>query len=365
MSRDELGTSEGPALGHDPFSQGDGTLPYLIRLRERSVRRIAEVRVPVIGRIESKPLPQDAPDLGPPVPELPSFDDRDDSASALDRLASWLLSAGDEERLAQIAAPLGGRAYDEFGLSPRVTRRTLAFFKLIYRYWFRVSSSGHAAIPEKEGAILAANHGGLLPFDATMIVCDAILAGVPPRLVRTVVDRWAGTLPFVNVFYARVGQVIGTRDNVRELLRLRQLVLVFPEGMAGIKKRAAERYVLQPFHLGFVEESLRHRVPIIPVAVVGADDQAPVLWDLQPLAKLLGLPFFPITPTFPLLGPLGLLPYPVHYEIAYGEPFRFFDEFPPEAVEDPHAVRYMAEQVRRRIQEMVDERVLARRAKRR
>jgi 1-acyl-sn-glycerol-3-phosphate acyltransferase len=140
---------------------------------------------------------------------------------------------------------------------------------------------------------------------------------------------------------------------------------VFPEGMAGIKKRAAERYVLQPFHLGFVEESLRHRVPIIPVAVVGADDQAPVLWDLQPLAKLLGLPFFPITPTFPLLGPLGLLPYPVHYEIAYGEPFRFYDEFPPEAVEDPHAVRYMTEQVRRRIQEMVDERVLARRAKRR
>jgi len=122
--------------------------------------------------------------------------------------------------------------------------------------------------------------------------------------------------------------------------------------------------VLQPFHLGFVEESLRHRVPIIPVAVIGADDQAPVLWDVRPLAKLLGLPFFPITPTFPLLGPLGLLPYPVRYEIAYGEPFRFYDEFPPEALEDPHAVRYMAEQVKRRIQEMVDQRVMARRAKR-
>jgi 1-acyl-sn-glycerol-3-phosphate acyltransferase len=168
----------------------------------------------------------------------------------------------------------------------------------------------------------------------------------------------------VNVFYARVGQVIGTRENVRELLEAKQLVLIFPEGMAGIRKRAADRYVLQSFHLGFVEESLRHRVPIIPVAIVGADDQAPLLYDAQPLAKLLGLPFFPITPTFPLLGPLGLLPYPVRYEIAYGEPFRFHEEFPAETADDPHAVRYLAEQVRRRIQEMVDQRVMARRAKR-
>jgi 1-acyl-sn-glycerol-3-phosphate acyltransferase len=362
MSRDEQ-TSLGPSLGSDPFAQGDGTLPYLIRMRERSMRIVAE---PALRRPRSEPHdePLEAPDLGPPVPELPSFDDRDESAGALDRLAGLVLSSGEEERLTQLAQTLRGRPYDEFGQSPRVTRRALAFFKFLYRYWFRVTSSGHSVLPEKEGAILAANHGGLLPFDASMIVVDGVLAPKPPRLVRTVVDRWAGTLPFVNVFYARVGQVMGSRDNVRELLRANQLVLIFPEGMAGVRKRAAERYVLQPFHLGFVEESLRHRVPIIPVAVIGADDQAPVLWDLQPLAKLLGLPFFPITPTFPLFGLAGLVPYPVRYEIAYGEPFRFYDEFPPEALEDPHAVRYMAERVRRRIQEMVDQRVLARRSKR-
>jgi 1-acyl-sn-glycerol-3-phosphate acyltransferase len=361
MSHDEL-QSAGPSLGSDPFSQGDGTLPYLIRVRERSLRRVA---APAPQPHESRRAPPEPPDLGPPVPEIPSFEERDESAGALDRLAGLLLSSDDEERLGQLSSTLGGRAYDDFGLSPRVARRALAFFKLLYKYWFRVESSGHEHVPEKEGAILAANHGGLLPFDATMIVCDCMLAGAPPRLVRTVVDRWAGSLPFVNVFYARVGQIVGSRDNVRELLRLKQLVMIFPEGMAGIKKRAAERYVLQPFHLGFVEESLRHRVPIIPVAVVGADDQAPVLWDVQPLAKLLRLPFFPITPTFPLFGPLGLLPYPVRYEIAYGEPFRFYEEFPPEALEDPHSVRYMAERVRRRIQEMVDQRVLDRRAKRR
>ena len=362
MSTEEFVAGDGPALGSDPFTQSDGTLPYLLRLREVSLRMVTEARTQPPGRVRT--APSEPPDLGPPIPELPSFDDRDESAGALDRLASWLLTRSDEDRLAQLFARLDGRPYDDFGMSPRVARRALAFFKLLYKYWFRVESSGHAVIPEKEGGILVANHGGLLPFDATMVVADGILAAKPPRLVRTVVDRWAGSLPFVNVFYARAGQVIGSRDNVRELLAAKELVLIFPEGMAGIRKRAADRYVLQPFHLGFVEESLRHRVPIIPVAIVGADDQAPLLWDAQPLAKLLGLPFFPITPTFPLLGPLGLLPYPVRYEIAYGEPFRFHEEFPADTADDPHAVRYMAEQVRRRIQEMVDQRVIARRTKR-
>ena len=359
---DELVVGEGPSLGSDPFTQSDGTLPYLIRLREQSVRLVTEARPQPAGR--GREALSEPPDLGPPIPELPSFDDGDESAGALDRLASWLLTRSDEERLVQLFGRLDGRSYDDFGLSPRVTRRALGFFKLLHKYWFRVQSSGHAAIPEKEGAILAANHGGLLPFDAAMVVTDALLAAHPPRLIRTVVDRWAGSLPFVNIFYARVGQVIGSRDNVRELLDAKELVLVFPEGMAGIRKRAADRYILQNFHIGFVEESLRHRVPIIPVAIIGADDQAPILWDAQPLAKLLGLPFFPITPTFPLLGPLGLLPYPVRYEILYGEPFRFHEEFSAESADDSHAVRYMAEQVRRRIQEMVDQRVIARRAKR-
>jgi 1-acyl-sn-glycerol-3-phosphate acyltransferase len=362
MSPDETPETQGPALGSDPFAQTDGTLPYLLKLRERSVQRVAEARTAAAPRA---PAPAaEPPDLGPPVPELPSHDDRDEPANALDRLASWILTDADEERVTELVSRASGRAYDDFGLSARVTRRALAAFKLIYKYWFRVQSTGHASVPEKEGAILVANHGGLLPFDGAMVVCDGALALRPARLVRTVVDRWAGTLPFLNVFYARVGQIIGSRENVRELLRAKQLVLIFPEGMAGVKKRAAERYVLQPFRLGFVEESLRNRVPIVPIAIVGADDQAPVLWDVAPLAKLLGLPIFPITPTFPLLGPLGLLPYPVRYQIHYGEPFRFHEEFPPETADDPHAVRYLAEQVRRRIQEMVDQRVLARRAKR-
>lgn len=349
-------------LGSDPFTQGDGTLPYLIRLREHTIRvvddngqprhRDAPTRAPKIG-----------PDLGPPVPEVPSLDEADEPVSWLDRMAGMLLEREDEERMAAVVSTLNARPYDFLGFSPRVARQALSVFKLLYRYYFRVESSGHQVVPEKGGAILAANHGGLLPFDACMAVVDVILHANPPRLLRTVVDRWAGTLPFVNVFFARVGQVVGSSDNFRELLQDNQLVMVFPEGLPAIRKRAAERYVLQNFRLGFVEESMRHRVPIIPVAFVGPDDQAPILYDIEPLARLLGLPVFPITPTFPWLGPLGLLPYPVKYEIRYGEPFRFYEEYPPESAEDPHAVRYMAEQVRRRLQEMVDQRVLARRSK--
>ena len=123
--------------------------------------------------------------------------------------------------------------------------------------------------------------------------------------------------------------------------------------------------MLQPFHVGFVEESIRNRAPIVPVAFIGADDQAPILYDVKPLAKLLQLPVFPVTPTFPLLGPLGQLPYTVRYEIEYGEPFRFFEEHPPSVIGNPQAVSEMVEQVRCRIQSMVDRRLRARRGRER
>ena len=112
--------------------------------------------------------------------------------------------------------------------------------------------------------------------------------------------------------------------------------------------------LLQSFHVGFVEQALRARVPIVPVAFLGADDQAPILYDIKPLARWLGLPVAPITPTFPWLGPLGLLPYPVRYRIIYGEPLRFHERFGPEGADDARLVEYLAKQVRRTIQLMID-----------
>jgi 1-acyl-sn-glycerol-3-phosphate acyltransferase len=187
-----------------------------------------------------------------------------------------------------------------------------------------------------------------------MGVIDILLRTDPPRLARAIVDFWAGELPWINVFFARVGQVIGTRENFADLLDDGQAVLVFPEGTEGIGKSITQRYRLQGFRVGFVEQALRARAPIIPVAFVGTDDQAPILYDLKPLARRLGLPVAPITPTFPWLGPLGLLPYPVTYRISYGEPLCFHERFGPEGADDARLVRYLANQVRRSVQMLVD-----------
>jgi 1-acyl-sn-glycerol-3-phosphate acyltransferase len=245
-------------------------------------------------------------------------------------------------------------AYDRFGFSPDVTRRAFPFFYALYRGWFRVQSRDHDHIPAEGPAILVGNHGGLLPFDGAMCVVDVLLHTDPPRLVRSIVEKWAGTLPYVNVFYSRVGQVIGTRENFADLLAEGQLVLVYPEGVEGIRKTVTQRYRLQPFHVGFVEHALRAGAPIVPVAFIGSDDQAPILYDVKPLARRLGLPVAPITPTFPWFGPLGLLPYPVRYRIVYGEPIDLGARHGPEAARDERVVGELARRVRRRVQHLLD-----------
>jgi 1-acyl-sn-glycerol-3-phosphate acyltransferase len=247
-----------------------------------------------------------------------------------------------------------GCDFDPWGLSPGALRAAFPLFLALHRGWFRVKSLGIENLPREGGAVLAGNHAGLLPFDAAMTVVDVLLSTDPPRLARAVVDRWAGSLPWVNVFFARVGQVVGTPENFAGLLAGGQLVLVFPEGMEGARKPVTQRYRLQKFRVGFVEHALRARVPIVPVAIVGSDDQTPILFDVKPLARWLRLPVAPITPTFPWLGPLGLLPYPVRYQIVYGEPFPFHERFGPEGADDARLVRYLANQVRRAVQLMLD-----------
>jgi len=248
----------------------------------------------------------------------------------------------------------GESLYDRFGYSPEVMKSTFLIFHTLYRLYFRVRSEGHERIPVEGPAVLAGNHGGLLPFDAAMTIIDVALHTDPPRLVRAIVDRWAGSLPWVNVFYARSGQVIGTRENFAKLLQEGQLVLVFPEGIEGIRKTIAHRYRLRDFRVGFIEHALRERAPIVPVAFIGSDDQSPILFDIKPLARKLGLPVAPITPTFPWLGPLGLLPYPVSYRIVYGEPLHYHERFGPEGADDTRLVRYLANQVRRAVQLLID-----------
>jgi 1-acyl-sn-glycerol-3-phosphate acyltransferase len=270
-------------------------------------------------------------------------------------LVDRLLNPDERRILAALAHLVEGEApYDRFGYSPEAMKTTFLVLRTVYRLYFRVRSEGHENIPDEGPAVLAGNHGGLLPFDAAMAVIDGALHTDPPRLVRTVVDRWAGSLPWVNLFYARTGQVIGTRENFDKLLKEGQLMLVFPEGIEGMRKTIAHRYRLQQFRVGFIEHALRARAPIVPVAFIGSDDQSPILFDIKPLARKLGIPVAPITPTFPWFGPLGLLPYPVSYRIVYGEPLRYHERFGPEGADDSRLVRYLANQVRRAVQLLID-----------
>jgi 1-acyl-sn-glycerol-3-phosphate acyltransferase len=346
----ELGALGGP-LGRDPFdaSPDSGALTARLDQLEAGALRMRSARAPARStRPARRPVPGRARRRG--VPLLRQVE--------LPEPCSWLEHwIGDDDRrvLAAFSGLLDGDGpYDAFGFSPDTLRRSFPYFRALYRYYFRVESRGHEHLPTTGPTILAANHGGLFPFDAAMTIVDVALHSDPPRLARSVVDRWAGGLPFVNVLFARLGQVVGTGENCAELLERNQLLLVFPEGRAGSCKRVTERYRLQPFHVGFVEHALRAHAPIVPVAIVGSDDQAPVLYDLRALARRFGLPALPITPTFPWLGPLGLLPYPVRYRIVYGEPLDYHERFGPEAADDAHLVGYLAKQARRSVQKLLD-----------
>jgi len=359
---DPPAAEQGPALGSDPFAQLAGPDPLAARLELldrawRSAQPRRQAAKAPLAALKSEPQPAPTQRARPPAkrrtPVLPTLGEIElpEPTGFVDRFL------GEDARrvLAAFAHLVEAEGpYDRFGFSPEVTRRAFPFFHALYRGWFRVQSEGHANVPESGPAVLVSNHAGLLPFDAAMTVLDVALHSDPPRLARAIVDRWAGTLPWVNVFYARCGQVIGTRENFSDLLDDGQLVLVYPEGVEGVRKTIAQRYRLQPFRVGFVEQALRSRAPIVPMAVVGSDDQAPVLYDVKPLARWLGLPVAPITPTFPWLGPLGLLPYPVRYRVVYGEPLNYHERFGPEGAEDARLVRYLANQVRRTVQRLID-----------
>ncbi len=265
---------------------------------------------------------------------------------ALDGLRERLRAQGLLRRTRSAAADASGSApADAFGLDPARVEQVRPYAEWLYEHWFRVRSQGHEHLPAQGAAVLVANHGGLLPFDGAMLIVDGLRHS--GRLMRALVDRWVRDLPGIRGGFEALGQVVGTRENFRGLLAAGECVLVFPEGMLGIRKNFLSRFHLEPFHPGFVEEALRAEVPIVPVALIGPESQAPLLAELPALARRMHLPTFPITPTFPWLGPLGLIPLPVRYRIAYGPPI------------EPDTLRYaepreVAQDLRERLQGMVD-----------
>ena len=240
--------------------------------------------------------------------------------AVMEQLRAWTLELGGpgtQARLEKLTPPKSEYGVDPYGFDLDYLTSAIAPLLWLYRRWFRVETHGIDRVPAEGPVLLVANHSGQLPFDGAMIDLALLIDRDPPRATRALMDTWVPTLPFVSTFMARCGQIVGTPENCRRLLAAGECLLVFPEGTRGLGKPFRERYRLQDFGLGFLRMALESDAPIVPIGVVGAEEQAPQILDLKPLAKLLGFPYLPITPT------LLPLPLPSRYHLHFGEPMRF------------------------------------------
>ncbi len=256
---------------------------------------------------------RDRGELGPLEAFLARFGDR-----FMER-AEELLGDEIDARLARIPKHVNEAGVDPFGFDPRTARYALATMAFLYRYYFRVEVTGLERLPRGR-LLFIANHSGQVPLDGAMLGMSLMLDAEPPRFARSMVERWSAELPFVSVLFPRLGQVIGSPENARRLLEHDEVIVVFPEGSRGISKTFDQRYQMVDFGLGFMRLALETRTPIVPVSIIGAEEQYPSLANVRPLAKLLGMPAFPIIPQA-FVG--MLLPLPVRYRLHFGEPLYF------------------------------------------
>jgi 1-acyl-sn-glycerol-3-phosphate acyltransferase len=283
-----------------------------------------------------------------------------DLPAALESAAAVLPSPG-RRTAERVAARLrGDYAQDEWGFDEEFVELVYPFFEFMYERWWRVQATGVHNVPARGPAMIVANHAGVLPWDATMMSVAIRKRHPLPRPPRFMVLDWAFRLPWVSSFMRRVGGVVASPYNAMRLLRDGHLVMVFPEGAKGAGKPFAERYRLQRFGRGgFVEIALRTGAPIVPVAVVGSEEIYPKLGESRLLARILGAPYFPITPTFPALGAAGAVPLPSKWRIEFCPPVDLTG-FGPEAAEDRASVLEISEQVRETIQERLLENLVKR-----
>jgi 1-acyl-sn-glycerol-3-phosphate acyltransferase len=252
----------------------------------------------------------------------------------------------------------GDYPVDEFGFDPQLTDAViLPPLRLVYEKWFRVEVTGTANLPVDTGALIVANHSGTLPWDAVMTAIAVHDNHPTGKHLRMLGADLVFKVPVLSALARRTGQTLACGADAQRLLRAGELVGVWPEGFKGIGKPFAKRYQLQRFGRGgFVTTAMKAGVPIIPCAIVGAEEIYPKLADLKPLAKLLGLPYFPVTPFFPLLGPLGTIPLPTKWRIDFGAPIHV----EPGDPDDHGHVLETAEHVRETLQETLDSMVAER-----
>ncbi len=249
---------------------------------------------------------------------------------------------------------------DPYGTDQDVITLMRPLFQFLYRRWWRITTSGLAHVPAHERAMLLANHSGVLPWDATMITAAVYEDHPARRLVRSLYLDWFSHVPIIAPLFTALGQVAALPANAVRLLEEDELICIFPEGAKGIGKPFSHRYRLARFgRCGFVRNALQTGAPIIPVAVVGAEEIYPLIGDLTPVARLIGAPFFPVTPFFPWLGIIGAIPLPTRWHISFLPPIETA-QYGAAAADDPLIVLMLCEQVRQTIQHELDQRIAAR-----
>ena len=254
------------------------------------------------------------------------------------------------ERLAAVPTELNEFGYDAFGAEPAALRTLMLPAALMYRHWLRVETHGIEQVPEGRVLLIANHAGNNFAYDGAMLGLSMLLEAEPPRLVRGMVEYFLPTIPYFSVLLHRAGSVVGTPHNCVQLLEHDEAVMVFPEGARGFVKPYSKRYQLQRFGLGFVRLALETGTPIVPIGIVGSEEQSPGLADVKWLGRLIDSPAFPITWTFPWLGPLGFLPLPVKFRIRFGAPLRFEGD----AHDDDATIERHVDVVKDRIRELID-----------
>lgn len=238
-----------------------------------------------------------------------------------------------------------GHGYDRLGMHPDWVRASVATSRWLYERYFRVTSHGIENVPRTGPVVVAANHSGMLPIDGAMLYLDLVRNLDPPRVPRVVADLFVPRLPFVFLYFNRVGAVAGDRATMHRLLDENELVVVFPEGTPGIGKPFSERYHLQPFRVGHAELALKHCAPVVPVAIIGAEEQWPQLARIERF-HLFGAPYLPV--------PATPVPLPVHFHIWYGPPILLHERWPPHTADDPLVAEEAANVVQTAVQLLID-----------